>query len=73
MGIIITADGLAEALSPMFVGYLRDRSSNYVNGFASLITLAVIGAIAVALLPQRTEKVDEISTASGSERVTISD
>jgi MFS family permease len=53
MGIIITADGLAEALSPMLVGYLRDRSSNYVNGFASLIILAVIGAIAVALLPQR--------------------
>jgi MFS family permease len=52
MGIIITADGLAEAFSPMFVGYLYDLSKNYVNGFASLIILAVIGAIAVALLPQ---------------------
>jgi MFS family permease len=59
MGIIITADGLAEALSPMFVGYLYDLSKNYVNGFASLIILAVIGAIAVALLPQPTKKVDE--------------
>lgn len=55
MGIILTADGIAEALAPMLVGYLRDRSSNYVNGFAALIALAVIGAIAVALLPRKGE------------------
>lgn len=54
MGIILTADGLAEALSPMLVGYLRDQSGNYVNGFASLILLAVIGAIAIAMLPRKT-------------------
>jgi MFS family permease len=53
MGIILTADGLAEALSPMLVGYLRDQSNNYVNGFAALIILAVVGAIAIALLPQK--------------------
>ncbi len=53
MGIILTADGLAEALSPMLVGYLRDRSNNYANGFAALIALAVIGAIAIALLPRK--------------------
>lgn len=53
MGIILTADGLAEALAPMLVGLLRDQSKNYVNGFAALIGLAVIGAIAIALLPRR--------------------
>jgi sugar phosphate permease len=56
MGIILTADGLAEALSPMLVGYLRDQSQNYVNGFAALIILAVIGAIAVALLPKKNQQ-----------------
>jgi sugar phosphate permease len=56
MGIILTVDGLAEALSPMLVGYLRDRSGNYVNGFAALIALAVIGAIAVALLPRKKDE-----------------
>lgn len=56
MGIILTADGLAEALSPMLVGYLRDQSKNYVNGFASLILLAVIGAIAIAMLPRKTSR-----------------
>jgi MFS family permease len=51
MGIILTADGLAEALAPMLVGYLRDKGGNYVNGFATLISLAVVGAVAIALLP----------------------
>jgi sugar phosphate permease len=53
MGIILTADGLAEALAPMPVGYLYDQSKNYVNGFAALIGLAVIGAIAIAMLPRK--------------------
>jgi sugar phosphate permease len=53
MGIILTADGLAEALSPMLVGWLRDRSGSYANGFAALILLAAIGAIAVAMLPRK--------------------
>jgi sugar phosphate permease len=53
MGIIMIADGLAEAFSPMFVGHLYDLSKNYVNGFAALISFAVIGAIAIALLPQQ--------------------
>jgi hypothetical protein len=54
MGIILTADGLAEALAPMLVGYLYDRSGNYANGFAALIGLAALGAIAVAMLPRKT-------------------
>lgn len=55
MGIILTADGLAEALSPMLVGRLYDLSKSYANGFAALILLAVIGAIAIAILPRKTE------------------
>ena len=55
MGLVLTADGLAEAFSPMLVARLRDTSGNYANGFAALITLAVIGIIAVALLPKQTQ------------------
>lgn len=54
MGLILTADGIAEALSPMFVGWLRDKSGSYANGFAALIILAVIGIVAVAMLPKNT-------------------
>ncbi len=63
MGLILTADGIAEALSPMFVGWLRDHSGSYANGFAALIILAVIGIIAVALLPK---KINEQSNNIGT-------
>ena len=53
MGIILTADGLAEALAPMLVGRLYDLSKSYANGFAALIGLAVIGAIAISMLPRK--------------------
>ena len=53
MGIIISADVLGEALSPMLVGWLRDRSDSYTTGFTALIVLAIIGVIAVSLLPKR--------------------
>ncbi len=51
MGLVLTADGIAEALSPLLVGWLRDRGGSYANGFAALIILAVIGTIAIAMLP----------------------
>ena len=52
MGLIITVDGLAEALAPMLAAYLRDRTGSYANGFAALIVLAVIGTVAVAMLAE---------------------
>lgn len=52
MGIVLTADGVAEATAPMLVGYLRDTSGNYVSGFTTLIGLAMVGAIAVMMLPR---------------------
>jgi len=56
MGLVLTADGLAEAFSPMLVGWLRDKSGSYANGFAALILLAVAGIIAVAMLPKKTSQ-----------------
>jgi sugar phosphate permease len=53
MGIILTADGLGEAFAPMLVGWLRDRSGSYAHGFAALMLLAVIGTIAVSMLPRK--------------------
>ena len=52
MGVVLTADGVAEATAPMLVGYLRDRSTNYQTGFIVLIVIALIGAVAVAALPR---------------------
>lgn len=53
MGVILTADGVAEALSPMLVGRLRDVTGSYNAGFTVLIGMAMLGALAVAWLPNR--------------------
>ena len=53
MGIVITADGVAESLAPMAVAAIRDRTGSYSEGFLVLLALGAIGATAVALLPRR--------------------
>ena len=53
MGIVLTADGVAEAVVPMAVATLRDRLGSYGPGFALLVSLAFVGAAAVAFLPRR--------------------
>jgi MFS family permease len=53
MGIVLTADGVAEALVPMAVATIRDQTGAYTLGFVLLVALAALGAAAVALLPGR--------------------
>jgi MFS family permease len=53
MGIVLTADGVAEAVSPMLIGYLRDNTGNYQLGFTFLIVMALVGAATIALLPRK--------------------
>ncbi len=43
MGIVLTADGVAEAVVPMAVATLRDRAGSYGPGFALLVGLAALG------------------------------
>ncbi len=52
MGIILVADGIAEAVFPMLVGAFYDASKSYLTGFMVLIGLATLGAIIVSLLPK---------------------
>jgi sugar phosphate permease len=53
MGIVVTADGVAEAVSPMLIGYMRDRTGSYDAGFTVLVAVALAGAVAVALIGRR--------------------
>jgi len=52
MGVILTADGVAEAVVPVLVAGIRDRAGSYASGFLLLVGLAALGALAVALLPR---------------------
>jgi MFS family permease len=53
MGIVLTADGVAEAVLPKSIGRLRDQTGSYHPGFHVLIGVALFGAVAVALLPRK--------------------
>ena len=64
MGIVLTADGVAEATAPMLVGYLRDRTGSYDAGFIVLICAALAGAIAISLLPRRAAGMPAAAPAS---------
>ena len=58
MGLIIVVDGLAEAWVPKLVGRLRDQNPNYTKGFALMIGLALLGALAISLLPRKEKHAD---------------
>jgi MFS family permease len=53
MGVILTADGVAEAVSPWVIGHLRDATGGYHVGFLVLIGMALLGATAVTALPRK--------------------
>jgi len=53
LGVILTADGVAEAVSPWLIGHLRDVTGSYRLGFFVLIGMALLGAVAVSALPKK--------------------
>jgi len=57
MGIVLTADGVAEAVAPLLVARLRDQTASYAIGFTVLVALAIIGSVAVGLLPRKPSEV----------------
>ena len=64
MGIILTADGVAEATVPMLIGYLRDSTGGYDVGFTTLIVIAAAGAATIAFLPDRGVEVPQPAAAA---------
>ena len=55
MGVVLTADSVAEATVPMAVAALRDNAGTYAPGFGLLVALAALGAVAIAFLPKALE------------------
>jgi sugar phosphate permease len=58
LGVILTADGVAEATFPLLVGRLRDTTGSYQTGFVVLIALALAGTAAIALLPRGARRME---------------
>ncbi len=63
MGIVLTADGVAEAVVPMLVAKLRDSTGSYTMGFTLLVGFALAGALAIALLPNNRVLADPAPTS----------
>jgi sugar phosphate permease len=57
MGIVLTADGVGEAVAPWLVGRMRDAAGSYAGGFAALIACALVGAVAILFLPRASRSV----------------
>ncbi len=53
MGVILTAGGVAEALSPWWIGTPARCNGNYQNGCIVLVAMALLGAGAVLMLPEQ--------------------
>jgi MFS family permease len=52
MGIILVADGVAEALFPVLLGILYSDTAGYTIGFSVLIAVALLGAVFIYFLPK---------------------
>ena len=65
MGVILTGDGVAEALAPVLVGRMHDVTGSYATGFSAVIGFAIAGAIAIAFLPR--ERAPRATTAPAVE------
>jgi cyanate permease len=55
LGVILTADGVAEAVSPWLVGHLRDATGSYTAGFGLLVAMALLGAAIAMALPKKSK------------------
>jgi hypothetical protein len=51
MGIVLAADGIAEATFPILAGHLRDTTGSYTLSWQVLTALAAAGAVCILLLP----------------------
>jgi MFS family permease len=51
MGIVLAADGIAEATFPILAGHLRDTTGSYTMSWQVLTGLAAAGAVCIMLLP----------------------
>jgi cyanate permease len=52
MGVLLTAGGIAEALSPWLISFLRDATGSYAPACFVLVGIALLGVLAIVALPK---------------------
>lgn len=64
MGIVLSADSIAEAVVPNRIGALADSMKTYETPFVYVTVIAAVGALAVAFLPSRAAAAAPAAAAS---------
>ncbi len=59
MGIILVADGVAEAVFPVVVSLVHNDEVGYRTGFTILLCVALAGAVIISFLPKLKQKAHE--------------
>src|SRR5262249_43306793 len=63
MGIILTADGIADAVSPTLIGSLPDRTRTDHLGFYVRMAIALLAAGAIGLMARESKESASLSPA----------
>jgi len=63
MGVVLAADGVAEAVAPVLVGRMHDVTGSYASGFLAVIAFALAGAVAISFLPRTSPPVPAFAGA----------
>ena len=53
MGIMLPVDSIGQTCFPFVLGLMHDRFENYHSGLITVSALALAGALAISLLPDR--------------------
>jgi len=51
MAVILPVNTIVQTLFPYFVSVLRDHAGNYTIAMGTVLTVALIGALSIAILP----------------------
>lgn len=69
MAIILPVNTIGQTWFPYFVSVLRDRAGNYGVAMGSVLAVAMIGALSIAILPRHTD-VQSSAIPAKAERAT---
>ena len=71
MAVILPVNTIGQTWFPYFVAVLRDKLGNYTNAMGSVMVVALLGAVAILMLPRKS-KVNESFPLEKPGRVTAS-
>jgi hypothetical protein len=56
MAVILPVNTIGQTWFPYFVSVLRDQAGNYTIAMGTVLAVALIGALAIAILPRHREQ-----------------